>query len=95
MSSVIQMGMTYIWDFAWGIMKGLGLWTAGLKDAYRKWKWKSLSRVWLCDPISPGQNAGVGSYSLLQENLPNPGIEPRAPALQADSLAVEPPKTTS
>ena len=27
-----------------------------------------------------------GSHSLLQENLPDPGIEPRCRALQADSL---------
>ena len=40
---------------------------------------------------SPGQNTGVGSISLLQGNLPNPGIEPRSPALQADSLPAEPP----
>ena len=38
---------------------------------------------------SPGQNTGVGSLSLLH-GLPNPRIEPRSPALQADSLAVEP-----
>ena len=51
----------------------------------------------LCDPMdytyspwdSPGQNTGVGSLSLLQGNLPNPGIEPRSPALQADSLPTE------
>ena len=35
---------------------------------------------------SPGQNTGVGSLSLL----PNPGIKPRSPALQADSLPAEP-----
>ena len=29
---------------------------------------------------SPGQNTGVGSRSLLQGNLPNPGIKPRSPA---------------
>ena len=40
---------------------------------------------------SPGQNTGVGSCSLLQGDLPNPGIEPRSPALQADSLPAEPP----
>ena len=33
----------------------------------------------------PGQNTGVGSFSILQENLPNPGIEPRSPTLQVDS----------
>ena len=35
---------------------------------------------------SPGQNTGVGSLSLLQGDLPDPGIEPGSPALQADSL---------
>ena len=45
----------------------------------------------LCSPWnSPGQNTGVGSLSLLQGNHPNPGIEPRSPALQADSLPAEP-----
>ena len=34
---------------------------------------------------------GVGSLSLLQGNLPNPGIKPKFPTLQADSLPVEPP----
>ena len=40
---------------------------------------------------SPGQNTGVGSLSLLQGNLPNPGMEPRSPAVQADPLPAEPP----
>ena len=39
---------------------------------------------------SPGQNAGVGSCSLLQGIFPTPGIEPRSPALQGDSLPAEP-----
>ena len=39
---------------------------------------------------SLGQNTGVGSLSLLQGNLPNPGIEPRFPSLQTDSLPAEP-----
>ena len=40
---------------------------------------------------SPGQNTGVGSLSLLQGiYLPNPGIEPRSPTLQVDSLPSEP-----
>ena len=46
---------------------------------------------------SPGQNTGVGSLSLLQGNLPYPGIEPRSSTLQADSLPAEPqgkPKNT-
>ena len=40
---------------------------------------------------SPGQNTGVGSLSLHPGDLPNPGIEPRSPSLQADSLQSEPP----
>ena len=55
------------------------------------WKWKSLSHVWLfVTPwTSPGQNTGVGSLSLLQGGLPNPGIEPRSPTLWADCLPAE------
>ena len=53
----------------------------------------------LCDPMncslpgssvheeSPGKNTGVGCHALLQGNPPNPGIEPRSPALQADICA--------
>ena len=50
----------------------------------------------LCDPMeyspwnSPGQNTGVGGLSLLPGNLPNPGMEPRSPALQVDSLPADP-----
>ena len=46
---------------------------------------------------SPGQNTGVGSLFLLQGNLPDPGIKPRSPTLQADSLPAKPqgkPKNT-
>ena len=39
---------------------------------------------------SPGQNTGMGSPSPLQGVFPNPGIEPRSPALQVDSLPAEP-----
>ena len=43
---------------------------------------------------SPGQNTGVGSLSLLQGIFPtqglDPGIRPRSPAWQANSLPAEP-----
>ena len=41
---------------------------------------------------SPGKpkNTGVSHLSLLQEELPNPGIELGSPALQADSLRGKP-----
>ena len=44
---------------------------------------------------SPGKNTGVRCHFLLQgifltQGL-NPGIEPRSPTLQADSLSYEPP----
>ena len=45
----------------------------------------------LCPWDSPGKNTGVGSHALLQGNLPDPGIEPESPALQADSLPSESP----
>ena len=35
---------------------------------------------------SPGKNTGAGCHTLLQGDLPDPGIEPGSPALQADSL---------
>ena len=38
-----------------------------------------------------GNFLGAGSLSLLQGELPDPGIEPESPALQADSLPSEPP----
>ena len=37
---------------------------------------------------SPGQNTGVGSFSLLQGIFPTQGSNP-SPALQADSLSAE------
>ncbi|CAI9162998.1 unnamed protein product [Rangifer tarandus platyrhynchus] len=43
---------------------------------------------------SPGKNTGVGCHAFLQPtagDLPNPGIEPRSPSWQADSLPSEPP----
>ena len=45
---------------------------------------------------SPGQNTGVGSCSLLQQIFlnqgSNPGLQPRSPTLQVDSLPSEPPE---
>ena len=39
---------------------------------------------------SPGKNTGVGFPCLPPRDLPNPGIKPRSPTLQADSLLSEP-----
>ena len=44
----------------------------------------------LCAWDSPGGDAGVGGHSLTPGDRPNPGIKPRAPALQAGSLPSEP-----
>ena len=41
---------------------------------------------------SPGKNTGVDGHALLQGNLPNRGMKPRSPALQAASLLTEPPE---
>ena len=51
----------------------------------------TVTRRLLCPRDSPGKNTGVGCHSLPQGNLPNPGIKPRSPTLQADSLLSEPP----
>ena len=40
---------------------------------------------------SPGQNTGVVAFPFFRGSS-NPGIEPRAPTLQADSLPAEPPR---
>ena len=45
----------------------------------------------LCPWNSSDKNTGVGSHSLLWGNLPDPGIKPGSPALQADSFLSEPP----
>ena len=39
---------------------------------------------------SPGQNTGVGTFFPSPGDPPKPGIEPRSPVLQADSLPAEP-----
>ena len=59
----------------------------------KKWKWKLLSCVRLfATPWtpwnSPGQNTGVEAFPSPGD-LPNPRIEPRPPALQANSLPTE------
>ena len=58
-------------------------------------KWKSLSRVRLCDPMDYIIH-GILQARILEwvafpspGDLPNPGIESRSPALQADSLPTE------
>ena len=68
-----------------------------------EWKWKSLTRVPLfATPWTVAHQAPL-SMGILQAkylsgvpfpspgNRPNPGIEPRSPALWADSLPSEPP----
>ena len=57
----------------------------------------ALSCVWHCEPMDcslpdfPGKSTGVGCYPLPQGIFLIQGIEPRSPALQADSLLSEPP----
>ena len=63
-------------------------------------KWRSLNRVWLFETPqlysqwnSPGQNTGGGIPPLEGDPFSrvssHPGIEPRSPALQANSLPAE------
>ena len=71
------------------------LWPHGLQYA----RPQSCQTLWPCGlrPTrllppwnSPGKSIGVGCH-FLSGDLPDPGIEPRSPALQADSLPFEPP----
>ena len=67
------------------------------------WAWSCPT---LCDPMdcsppgtfvhgdSPGKNTWSGLPCLPPGDLPNPGIKPRSPALQGDSLPSEPPGKT-
>ena len=66
-----------------------------------KVKVKALSRVRLCDPWTVAHQAPLSMGFSRQEywsglpfpspgDLPDPGIEPKSPALQADALTSEP-----
>ena len=47
----------------------------------------------LCDPMEYSWPGSSGSNSFLSlGDLPNPGIKPRSPTLQEDSLPIEPPE---
>ena len=90
----IKLGKDYIFKQTWMAWHG----------ECRKWKWsRSLSRVRLFAtpwtiayqaPLSMGFSrkecwSGLPFYS--PGDLPDPGIEPRSPALRADALPSEPP----
>ena len=71
-----------------------------LMQCDEKWKWKSLSRVQLLVTRWTIQSIGFsrpeywsGSPFTSPGILPNPGIKPRSPALQEDSLLSEPPES--
>ena len=57
-----------------------------------RWKWKSPSRVWLF--VTPWTVSRLKYWSRQPfpspGDLPSPGIKPRSPALQVDSLPAEP-----
>ena len=62
--------------------------------------WKSLSCVWFFETPWTMQRMEFSRPEwvewvafLFSSDLPNPGIEPRSPMLQADSLPTEPKKT--
>jgi len=62
-----------------------------------KWKWKSLSHVrlfatpWTIQSMEFSRPEYQNGYTFpFPGDLPNPGIEPRSPTLQADSLPAEP-----
>ena len=67
------------------------------KLLHSKWKWKSLTRVqlfltpWTIQTMEFSRPEYWSGQSFSSPgDLPNPEIEPRSPALQADSLPEEP-----
>ena len=67
------------------------------KPRLQRWKWKLLSRVrlfatpWTIQSMEFSRpEYWSGSPFPSPGDLPNPGMEPRSPALQADSLPAEP-----
>ena len=61
------------------------------------WKWKSLSHVRLFATTQTVQSMGFSRAEYCSgfpfsspADLPNPGIQPRSPTLQADTLPAEP-----
>ena len=54
-----------------------------------KWKYKSRNCVQLF--VTPCTVALLTPWNSPRKDLPNPGIKPRSPALQADSFLCEPP----
>ena len=94
------------WEIPWTEEAG-GLQSMGLQKSQTwlsEWKWNLLSHVrlfvapWTIQSMGfsrPGYWSGQPFPS--PGDLPNPGIEPRSPTLQADSLPAEPqgkPKNT-
>ena len=47
--------------------------------------------IYICPWNSSGKNIGVGIPVTSPGDLPNPGVKPRSPTLQVDSLLSEPP----
>ena len=60
---------------------------SGLRLEASIWKNGLASPIW----NFPGKNTGMGKPFPSPWDLPNPGIEPGSPTLQADSLLSEPP----
>ena len=70
------------------------------KEGHLKWDCQSLSCVLLCNPMDcspPGSSvrgllqARILEWVAILGDLPDPGIEPVSPALQADSSPSESP----
>ena len=69
-----------------------------LKSKSWKWKWKLISPVqlfatpWTIQSMEFSRPEYWSGYPIPSPgHLPNPGVEPGSPALQADSLPAEPP----
>ena len=102
-SSVLACRTSWTEGPCWAAVHGVAKSRTQLSDYHKvKVKVKSFSRVWLFATswttaywVPPSMGfSGQGYWNGLPfpspEDLPDPGIEPRSPALQADTLPSEP-----
>ena len=94
-SCLKQRGIQWVWGRLPREAKAAGLWTTLQVNQSHSVVSDSFRPLGLHSPWdSPGQNTGVGSFFPSPGHLPNPGIKPKSPVLQADSLSTEPQEKT-